>query len=107
MRLIELLRESTDQTDILNSVEELIVRLKAREMTKVKTPAILAKLKSAGYVIDMASLVDLLNKIESVGSANGVETVLDTALPDSPKQKDDQTVSKLASKQLNKKDRKL
>lgn len=106
MRFTELL-ENTDQEEVFNALEELLVRIKAQGKTKVKTAAILARLKSAGYVIDRSTLIDLLNKIEIVGSANGVETMLDTALPDSPKQKDDQTVSKMASKQLTKKDKKL
>lgn len=106
MRLVDLL-EDTSQTEILNALEELVVRLKAQGKTKVKTPVILAKLKASGFVVDMSNLLDLLKKIKSVGSANGVETMIDTALPDSPKQKDDKTVSKMASKQLTKKDKKL
>lgn len=106
MRIIELL-ESTSQDEILNALEELLVRLKAQGKTKVKTAAIEARLKSAGYVVDRSNLLDLLNKVKIVGSANGVEVTLDSALPDSPKQKDDATVSKMASKQLTKKDKKL
>ena len=106
MKFIEIL-ESTDQEDILNALEELLVRLKAQGKTKIKTAAILARLKAAGYVVDASNLLDLLKKIKVVGSANGVETTLDTALPDSPKQKDDATVSKMASKQITKKDKKL
>ena len=54
----------------------------------------------------MKSLVRLLNTINAVGSANKEEIKLDTALPPGADPRDD-TVSKMASKQLTKKDKKL
>tara|TARA_B100000900_G_C20293025_1_gene598959 strand:- start:288 stop:599 length:312 start_codon:yes stop_codon:yes gene_type:complete len=87
---------------VLNGIEELIVRSKARGLTKISTPTLLAKLKASGYLIDMKNLLTLLGKLDSVGSANKQEVTLDTAIPSSPNKKDDQTVSKLASKQIKK-----
>lgn len=104
MRATELLHEGQDY--VLNGIEELIVRAKARGITKLKTTTVLAKLEAGGYFIDMDSLVDLLNSIDAVGSANRETITLDTALPPDSKQPDD-TVSKMASKQLTKKDKKL
>lgn len=90
------------QDYVLNGVEELIVRAKARGLTKISTPAFLEKLKAAGYYIEMTSLLDLLKTVSAVGAANREEITLDTAIPDSPKQKDDQTVSKMAANQIKK-----
>ena len=87
---------------VLNGIEELIVRSKARGLTKISTPTLLAKLKASGYLIDMKNLLTLLGKLDSVGSANKQEVTLDTAIPSSPNKIDDQTVSKLASKQIKK-----
>lgn len=97
---------SEGQGYVLNGIEEIIVRAKARGMTKLKTPAIKAKLEAGGYFVDMKSLVRMLNGIGSVGAANKEETSLDTALPPDADPRDD-TVSKMASKQLTKKDKKL
>ena len=105
MRFADLLE---DQTDILNDVEELITRAKSRGFTKLSTSTILSKLEAAGYSITLRDLVSLLNGIKSVGSANKVEITLDTALPpDSQEDSDKKVVSKLAAKQLKKKDREL
>jgi hypothetical protein len=89
------------QTYVLNGIEELVVRAKARGLTKISTPALLAKLTSAGYFVSMNDLISLLNQISSVGSANKKEVTLDTAIPDSPKNTDD-TVSKMAAQQIKK-----
>jgi len=94
------------QDYVLNGIEELIVRSKARGMTSIKTPALLAKLQSSGYYLEMKSLVRMLNSISAVGSANKQEVKLDSALPTETDPTDD-TVSKMASKQLSKKDKKL
>lgn len=90
------------QDYVLNGVEELIVRAKARGLTKISTEALLTKLKAAGYFIEMETLLDLLKKVKSVGAANREEVTLDTAIPNSPKQKDNATVSKMAAKQIKK-----
>jgi len=87
---------------VLNGVEELIVRAKARGLTKISTEALLTKLKASGYFIEMETLLDLLKKVDAVGAANREEVTLDTAIPNSPKQKDDATVSKMAAKQIKK-----
>jgi len=97
---------SEGQDFVLNGIEEIIVRAKARGMTKIKTPAIKAKLDAGGYFIDMKSLVRMLNSIDAVGAANKEVTSLDTALPPDADPRDD-TVGKMASKQLAKKDKKL
>jgi|TARA_B110000503_G_scaffold134299_1_gene213075 hypothetical protein len=97
---------SEGQGYVLNGVEELIVRAKARGLTKLNTSSLHAKLQAGGYIIDMKSLVRLLNTITAVGSANKDEIKLDTALPSGADPTDD-TVSKMASKQLTKKDKKL
>ena len=94
------------QDYVLNGIEELIVRSKARGMTSIKTPALLAKLQSSGYYLEMKSLIRMLNSINAVGSANKEEVKLDSALPTETDPADD-TVSKMASKQLSRKDKKL
>lgn len=107
MRFTDLISESTSQEDILNDLEELIVRSKARGFTKISTPMVKGKLEAAGYSLDMNSLLDLLQTIASVGSANAETITFDNALPAAPKSKDNDTVSKMASKQIAKKDKKL
>jgi|TARA_B110000503_G_C7144676_1_gene412400 hypothetical protein len=106
MKYLDLLDEATtEQSDIVNDLEELITRAKARDFTKLSTPAVLAKMQAMGYSVDMSSLKSLLNNIQSVGSANDTETTLDTALPDSidsQKQASADVVSKLANKQVMK-----
>jgi hypothetical protein len=89
------------QSYVLNGIEEIIVRAKARGLTKLSTKTVLAKLDSAGYFVTMPDLVKMLNRIDAVGSANKEEVTLDTALPDSPDPKDD-TVSKMAANQIKK-----
>lgn len=105
MRAAELLHEG--QRYVLNGIEELVVRAKARGVTKLKTSTLLAKLEAGGYFIDMGSLIELLNSIGAVGSANRKEVILTNALPPDADEEDNDTVSKMASKQLTKKDRKL
>lgn len=106
MKYLDLVVESTtDQADIVNDLEELITRAKARNFVKISTPAVLNKLKAMGYTVDMISLKSLLSNIKSVGSATDTEVTLDTALPDSTdSQKTDnaKVVSNLASKQIQK-----
>jgi hypothetical protein len=105
MRFSDLVESTVEQGDIANDLEELITRAKARGYTKLNTPSVLSKLQSMGYSIDMISLKSLLKNIKSVGAASDTEVTLDTAVPDSPNtdaDKDKETVSKLASKQLKK-----
>lgn len=104
MFISEVITEGQDY--VLNGIEELIVRAKARGATSLKTPALMAKLEASGYFVDMKSLVRMLNSIDAVGSANREEVKLDSALPVDV-EKDDQTVSKMASKQLARKEKKL
>lgn len=107
MRFNELISEVTSQENILNDLEELIVRSKARGFTKISTPMIKSKLEAQGYSLDMNSLLDMLRTVASVGSASAETITFDNALPSSPKQKNDDTVSNMASKQISKKDKKL
>jgi hypothetical protein len=107
MRYSQLISEAVDQENILNDLEELIVRNKARGFTKISTPMLKGKLEAQGYSVDMTSLLDLLRTISSVGSATAETVTFDNALPDQSAAKKDDTVSKLASKQLTKKERKL
>ena len=106
MRYLDLVVESTtDQADIVNDLEELITRAKARNFVKISTPAVIAKLQDMGYSVDMTSLKALLSNIQSVGSTNDTEVTLDTAIPSSPdsqKKASADVVSKLASKQIQK-----
>ena len=100
-----IVENTTDQADIVNDLEELITRAKARNFVKISTPAVLAKLQDMGYSVDMTSLKALLSNIQSVGSTNDTEVTLDTAIPSSPdsqKKASADVVSKLASKQLQK-----
>ena len=91
-----------DQTDILNDLEEIITRAKANGKFKIPTNMVLAKLRAIGYSIDITSLMDLLATITSVGTANKKDITLDTALPRSDADPEDQTVSKMAQKQIDK-----
>jgi hypothetical protein len=104
MVISEVITEGQDF--VLNGIEELIVRAKARGMTSLKTPVVQAKLEASGYFVDIKSLVRMLNSIDAVGSANREEIKLDSALPVDA-EKDDDTVSKMASKQLARKEKKL
>ena len=91
-----------DQGDILNDLEELLTRAKANQKTKVPTNMVLSKLRAMGYSIDVSSLIDMLATITIVGAANKKDITLDTALPRSDAGPEDQTVSKMAQKQLDK-----
>jgi hypothetical protein len=91
-----------DQGDILNDLEELLTRAKANQKTKVPTNMVLSKLRAMGYSIDVSSLIDMLATITIVGAANKKDITLDTALPRSDAGPEDQTVSKMAQKQIDK-----
>jgi hypothetical protein len=91
-----------DQSDILNDLEEMITRAKANGKFKIPTNMVLAKLRAIGHSIDITSLMDLLATITSVGSANKKDITLDTALPRSDADPEDDTVSKMAQKQISK-----
>ena len=91
-----------DQADILNDLEELLTRAKANQKTKVPTNMVLSKLRAMGYSIDVSSLIDMLATITIVGAANKKDITLDTALPRSDAGPEDQTVSKMAQKQIDK-----
>ena len=91
-----------DQGDILNDLEELLTRAKANQKTKIPTNMVLAKLRAMGYSVDVTSLMDMLATITIVGGANKKDITLDTALPRSDAGPEDQTVSKMAQKQLDK-----
>ena len=91
-----------DQGDILNDLEELLTRAKANQKTKIPTNMILAKLRAMGYSVDVTSLMDMLATITIVGGANKKDITLDTALPRSDAGPEDQTVSNMAQKQINK-----
>ena len=91
-----------DQANILNDLEEIVVRAKANGKFKIPTNMVLAKLRAIGHSIDITSLMDLLATITSVGSANKKDITLDTAVPRSNADPEDDTVSKMASKQISK-----
>lgn len=91
-----------DQSDILNDLEEMLTRAKARMKTKIPTNMVLSKLRSMGYSVDITSLIDMLATITIVGSANKKDITLDTALPRSDADPEDKTVSNMAQKQIDK-----
>ncbi len=91
-----------DQSDILNDLEEMLTRAKARMKTKIPTNMVLSKLRSMGYSVDITSLIDMLTTITIVGSANKKDITLDTALPRSDADPEDKTVSNMAQKQIDK-----
>ena len=91
-----------DQGDILNDLEELLTRAKANGKFKISTNMVLSKLRVMGYSIDVESLIDMLGTITSVGNANKKDITLDTALPRSDAGPEDETVSKMAQKQVSK-----
>ena len=91
-----------DQEDILNDLEELLTRAKANMKTKIPTNMVLSKLRAMGYSIDITSLIDMLATITIVGAANKKDITLDTALPRSDAEPEDETVSKMAQKQIDK-----
>ncbi len=84
------------------TLEELLTRAKANMKTKIPTNMVLAKLRAMGYSIDVTSLIDMLSTITIVGAANKKDITLDTALPRSDAGPEDQTVSKMAQKQIDK-----
>ena len=100
MLICEVLNE--DQGDVLNDLEELLTRAKANLKTKIPTNMVLSKLRAMGYSIDITSLIDMLSTITIVGAANKKDITLDTALPRSDAEPEDQTVSKMAQKQIDK-----
>ena len=100
MLICEVLNE--DQGDMLNDLEELLTRAKANLKTKVPTNMVLAKLRAMGYSVDISSLIDMLATITIVGAANKKDITLDTALPRSNADPEDETVSKMAQKQIDK-----
>ena len=91
-----------DQVDILNDLEELITRAKANGKFKIPTNMVLAKLRAMGHSVDIQSLLDMLPTITSVGNSNKKDITLDTALPRSNADPEDETVSKMAKKQMSK-----
>ena len=93
---------SEDQGDMLNDLEELLTRAKANLKTKIPTNMVLSKLRAMGYSIDISSLIDMLATITIVGAANKKDITLDTALPRSNADPEDETVSKMAQKQIDK-----
>ena len=93
-----------DQEDILNDLEELITRAKANGKFKIPTNMVLAKLRAMGYSISIQDLLDLLPTITSVGSSNKKDITLDTAVPRSNAEPEDDTVEKMAKKQMQKDD---
>ena len=95
-----------DQLDILNDLEELITRAKANDKFKIPTNMVLAKLRAMGHSVAIQSLLDMLPTITSVGNSNKKDITLDTALPRSDADPEDETVSKMAKKQMSK-DKKL
>ena len=100
MLICEVLNE--DQYDMLNDLEELLTRAKANMKTKVPTQMVLAKRRAMGHSVDISSLIDMLATITIVGAANKKDITLDTALPRSDAEPEDQTVSKMAQKQIDK-----
>ena len=91
-----------DQVDILNDLEELITRAKANGKFKIPTNMVLSKLRAMGHSVDIQSLLDMLPTITSVGTSNKKDITLDTALPRSDAGPEDETVSKMAKKQMSK-----
>ena len=104
MRIHEVLTE-TGQDNILNALEELLTRAKARGQVKISTNMVLGKLRAMGFSIDVQSLLDMLPSITSVGDSNKKDITLDTALPRSDADPEDTTVKKMAQKQMQKDDK--
>ena len=91
-----------DQMDILNDLEELITRAKANGKFKIPTNMVLSKLRAMGHSVYIQSLLEMLPTITSVGTSNKKDITLDTALPRSDAGPEDETVSKMAKKQMSK-----
>ena len=91
-----------DQDNVVNALEEILTRAKARGQVKISTNMVLGKLREMGFSIDIQSLLDMLPSITSVGDSNKKDITLDTALPRSDAGPEDETVSKMAQKQVSK-----
>ena len=100
MLICEVLNE--EQGDILNDLEEMLTRAKANMKTKIPTNMVLSKLRAMGHSIDITSLIEMLSTITIVGAVNRKDITLDTALPRSDAGPEDNTVSDMAKKQIDK-----
>ncbi len=100
MLICEVLNE--EQGDILNDLEEMLTRAKANMKTKIPTNMVLSKLRAMGHSIDITSLIEMLSTITIVGAVNRKDITLDTALPRSDAGPEDNTVSNMAKKQIDK-----
>ena len=96
---------SEDQDNVVNSLEEILTRAKARGQIKISTNMVLSKLRQMGFSIDIQSLLDMLPTITIVGDSNKKDITLDTALPRSDADPEDTTVKKMAQKQIQKDDK--
>ena len=96
---------SEDQDNVVNSLEEILTRAKARGQIKISTNMVLSKLRQMGFSIDIQSLLDMLPTITIVGDSNKKDIALDTALPRSDADPEDTTVKKMAQKQIQKDDK--
>ena len=100
MLICEVISESQDE--VLNDLDELITRAIANRKSKISSDMLLAKLHSMGHSVSMDSMIDLLKTITTVAGANQDTVTLDISLPHSKAAPEDDTVSKMASKQLKK-----
>lgn len=103
MLIVEVISE--DQDNVVNALEEILTRAKARGQIKVSTNMVLSKLRQVGFSIDIQSLLDMLPTITIVGDSNKKDITLDTALPRSDADPEDTTVKKMAQKQIQKDDK--
>ena len=103
MLILEVISE--DQDNVVNALEEILTRAKARGQIKVSTNMVLGKLRQMGFSIDIQSLLDMLPTITIVGDSNKKDITLDTALPRSDADPEDTTVKKMAQKQIQKDDK--
>ena len=103
MLILEVISE--DQDNVVNSLEEILTRAKARGQIKISTNMVLSKLRQMGFSIDIQSLLDMLPTITIVGDSNKKDITLDTALPRSDADPEDTTVKKMAQKQIQKDDK--
>jgi len=102
MKIFEVIGGTLPQDDIIDAIQEFVARAKARNLAKISTPMLLGKLQSQGFSIEMETLIPILSSISSVGSANEKTVTLDIAIPPSVDDPEDDTVSKLASRQMKK-----
>jgi len=100
MLICEVISESQDE--VLNDLEEIVTRALANRKSKISSQMTLAKLHNMGYSISMDAMIDLLKTITTVAGANQDTITLDIALPHSKADPQDDTVSKMAAKQLKK-----